>query len=182
MPTGIVKAFYRSKGYGFIRPDNETADVFVHRNAFNPGNLRDLRKGQRVSFDVAEDQTRLVAENVRLIEDERTGPGVTLVAGRTPNIEPGDGSATSTRKPITSAVLERSLAAAVRKVAPECEAFVGVIVERVVPETVDGANWQVKGVRYGKADRDRCETALDIALREKQLKYVLVDDSGAKLL
>jgi hypothetical protein len=79
------------------------------------------------------------------------------------------------RKPITRAALEQSLADAVRSVTPECEAFVGVIIERVVPETPISANWAVKGVRYGKADRDRCEAALGMSLHEKQLEYMLSD-------
>ena len=77
---------------------------------------------------------------------------------------------------MTRADLEQSLADAVRSVAPECQAFVGVIIERVVPETPEGANWAVKGVRYGRADRDRCEAALGMSLREKQLEYVLSDE------
>lgn len=62
------------------------------------------------------------------------------------------------------------------EVFPECETFVGVIIERVAPETPDEANWAVKGVRYGRADRDRCEAALGMSLREKQLDYVLSDE------
>ena len=82
------------------------------------------------------------------------------------------------RKPITRAALEQSLADAVRSVAPECQAFVGVIIERVVPETSVGANWAVKGVRYGRADRDRCEAALGMSLHEKQLEYTLSDEQN----
>ena len=82
------------------------------------------------------------------------------------------------RKPITRAALEQSLADAVRSVAPECQAFVGVIIERVIPETSVGANWAVKGVRYGRADRDRCEAALGMSLHEKQREYTLSDEQN----
>jgi hypothetical protein len=80
------------------------------------------------------------------------------------------------RKPITRTALEQSLADAVRSIAPECEAFVGLILERVVPKTPGGANWIVKGVRYGKADRHKCERALGASLDENQLEYALIDE------
>src|SRR6266700_5840409 len=59
------------------------------------------------------------------------------------------------RKPMTREALEQSLAEAVRAGHPEFETFAGVIVERVVPERPGEANWAVKGVKYGKADRYR---------------------------
>jgi cold shock protein len=179
MPTGIVKVFYRSKGYGFIRRDNDDKDIFVHRTALETAGLKDLRKGQRVSFDHADDQGRLFAKNLRIVDEEGAEQGSSIfVSPRTEGDTESmrDKSNPPDRKPITLATLERSLTDAVRKVAPECEAFVGVIVERVVPKTPDGVNWVVKGVRYGKANRNRCETALGLSLHEKQQEYSLVDD------
>ena len=178
MPTGVVKAFYRSKGYGFIRSDNDGKDVFVHRTAFEIAGLKELRKGKKVTFDVAEDHGRLVAKNVRLVEAESTGLNTSFALDAPNELDKADPSYNLVelkRKQITTATLERSLTVAVRKAAPECEAFVGVIIERVVPETTNGVNWTVKGVRYGGADRNRCEMALGILLREKQQKFELVD-------
>lgn len=175
MPTGIVKAFYRSRGFGFIRTETDSRDVFVHRTAFEAIDLKELRKGQKVTFAVSEDQGRLVAKNVRLIDEERADQSSSSLARLQGE---GESSPASNRKPIASATLERSLTDAVRKVAPDCEAFVGVIVERIAPETTDGPNWVVKGVRYGKANRLKCVTALDAALEEKQQKYLLVDEEG----
>ena len=76
MPVGIVKAFYRSRGYGFIRTDNDSRDVFVHRTALETANLKELRKGQKVTFDVADDRGRSVAKNLRLVEEptDRNAP------------------------------------------------------------------------------------------------------------
>jgi cold shock CspA family protein len=181
MPTGIVKAFYRSKGYGFIRAENDRRDVFVHRSAIDGGGLKDLRKGQRVVFEL-EDGDRLAATKVYVVDNEHDSSEAALATG-----QPGEGDPVVTskvpaqpnRKPVTSAVLERSIAAAVRKGDPECEAFVGVIVEAVSPTTADAPNWALKGVRYGRANRDKCEIALDAALREKQRRFALIDLEGA---
>ena len=178
MPAGIVKAFYRSRGYGFIRAENDSKDVFVHRTALETANLKELRKGQKVTFDVADDQGRSVAKNLRLVEG-RTGRDYPIKVTPESELQRDSvrkKSGNSDRKPITRAILERCLTDAVRKSAPECEGFVGVIIQRVMPEGLDGANWVVKGVRYGKADRSRCETVLGTSLREKQQNYVLVDD------
>src|ERR1700753_3033849 len=160
MPAGIVKAFYRSRGYGFIRTENDSRDIFVHRTALETANLTELRKGQKVTFDVADDHGRSVAKNLRLVEggNGRCHP---ITAGPEGELERGSvrkKSGGSSRKPITRATLERCLTDDVRKAAPECEGFVGVIIEGVTPEGVDGVNWVVKGVKYGKANRSRCET------------------------
>ena len=56
------------------------------------------------------------------------------------------------------------------------QGFVGVIIQMVMPEVLGGVNWVIKGVKYGKANRSRCETVLGTTLREKQQNYVLVDD------
>jgi cold shock CspA family protein len=181
MPTGIVKVFYRSKGYGFIRPENEGRDVFVHRTVLDTAGLRELRKGQRVGFDLAEDQGRPFAKNLRLLDEENSERS--SLALLSPPAEPHMGSVRDEsdepdRKLITRAALEQSLTDAVRRIAPECQAFVGLIVERVVPETPNGVNWVVKGVRYGKADRDRCQEAIAVSLQEKQQEYILTDDQA----
>lgn len=178
MPAGIVKAFYRSRGYGFIRVENDSRDVFVHRTALETANLTDLRKGQKVTFDMADDQGRSVAKNLRLVE-ERGGRGYPIVSvpqGELERESDPKRSGNFTRKPITRTILERCLTDGVREAAPECEGFVGVIIQAVTPEVVDGVNWVVKGVKYGRADRSRCETVLATMLREKQQIYVLVDE------
>jgi CspA family cold shock protein len=51
MTTGTVKWFNSQKGYGFITPDGETKDVFVHHSAIEGGGYKELSEGQRVEFD-----------------------------------------------------------------------------------------------------------------------------------
>src|SRR3981081_4613947 len=50
MPQGTVKWFNADKGYGFIAPDDGTADVFVHHTAIQADGFRSLQENQRVEF------------------------------------------------------------------------------------------------------------------------------------
>lgn len=54
--TGTVKFFNTDKGYGFIRPDDGTRDVFVHVSAVTSSSLGTLNEGQRVSFEIEDDK------------------------------------------------------------------------------------------------------------------------------
>ena len=48
--SGTVQWFSRVKGYGFIRPDDEEEDVFVHYSSIVGEGYRNLRRGQKVEF------------------------------------------------------------------------------------------------------------------------------------
>ena len=52
MPSGTVKWFNATKGYGFIAPDGGGRDVFVHISAVEKAGLSDLREGAKVKYDV----------------------------------------------------------------------------------------------------------------------------------
>ena len=56
MNNGTVKWFNAQKGYGFIQPEGGGKDVFVHISAVERAGLRELREGQRVSFEVVTDR------------------------------------------------------------------------------------------------------------------------------
>ena len=65
MATGTVKWFNADKGYGFIAPDDGTADVFVHFSAITGSGYRSLDENQKVEFDTTQGQKGPQAENVR---------------------------------------------------------------------------------------------------------------------
>ena len=63
---GTVKWFNEAKGYGFIQQDNGP-DVFVHYSAIKTEGFKTLAEGQRVQFDIVEDEKGLKAANVTKI-------------------------------------------------------------------------------------------------------------------
>jgi CspA family cold shock protein len=52
MQYGTVKWFNDAKGFGFIAPEDGSADVFVHYSSINSKGFRSLQEGQRVSYEV----------------------------------------------------------------------------------------------------------------------------------
>jgi len=52
MPTGTVKWFNATKGYGFIAPDGGGKDVFVHISAVERAGLKGLQDNQKISFEM----------------------------------------------------------------------------------------------------------------------------------
>jgi len=53
VPTGIVKWFNGEKGYGFIKPDDGSSDVFVHVSALERAGLRVLQDGQKIEYELS---------------------------------------------------------------------------------------------------------------------------------
>tara|TARA_B100001029_G_scaffold83847_1_gene68798 strand:+ start:156 stop:389 length:234 start_codon:yes stop_codon:yes gene_type:complete len=64
MATGTVKWFNKTKGFGFIIPDDSDKDVFVHITAVVESGLNELVEGQKVSFESIEEPKGLKATNI----------------------------------------------------------------------------------------------------------------------
>lgn len=54
--TGVVKFFNTERGYGFIKPDDQGRDVFVHITAVEKAGLQTLIEGQKISYEVEPDK------------------------------------------------------------------------------------------------------------------------------
>ena len=67
MPTGTVKWFNPTKGFGFIQPDEGGNDVFVHISALESAGLRSLDDGQRLSYDLEKNKGKTSATNLKLV-------------------------------------------------------------------------------------------------------------------
>jgi CspA family cold shock protein len=63
-PEGTVKWFSDEKGYGFIRPDDGSEDVFVHHTGITGDGFKSLEEGDKVSYEVTQGRKGLQAENV----------------------------------------------------------------------------------------------------------------------
>jgi CspA family cold shock protein len=71
MPTGKVKFFNESKGFGFIQPEDGGADAFVHISDVERSGMSSLRENQRVSYDVEQDQRgKMKATNLKPADGE----------------------------------------------------------------------------------------------------------------
>ncbi|HWK20339.1 MAG TPA: cold-shock protein [Microbacteriaceae bacterium] len=67
MATGTVKWFNAEKGFGFIAPDDGTADVFAHFSAISGSGYRSLEEGEKVEFEVTQGQKGPQAANISKI-------------------------------------------------------------------------------------------------------------------
>ena len=66
MPTGTVKRFNLTKGYGFIQPQGGGKDVFVHISAVERAGLSSLNEGQAIEFELASNRGMTSAENLKV--------------------------------------------------------------------------------------------------------------------
>jgi cold shock protein len=67
MAQGTVKWFNADKGFGFIEPEDGTADVFVHYSAIETGGYRSLEENQKVEYTVSQGPKGLQAASVRAL-------------------------------------------------------------------------------------------------------------------
>ena len=65
MPEGTVKWFNDEKGFGFITPEDGSADLFVHQSALPNGQA--VTEGTKVSFDSESGDKGPRAATVRLV-------------------------------------------------------------------------------------------------------------------
>ena len=67
MPRGTVKWFNDQKGFGFITPDDDSGDVFVHHTGIVAEGFRTLKEGQEVEYEVVQGQKGPQANKVRAV-------------------------------------------------------------------------------------------------------------------
>ena len=65
MATGTVKWFSDDKGFGFITPDDQSQDLFVHHSAIVGEGYRSLTEGAKVTYDAEPGDKGPKAQNVQ---------------------------------------------------------------------------------------------------------------------
>ncbi|WRS30692.1 cold-shock protein [Actinomycetaceae bacterium MB13-C1-2] len=66
--TGVVKWFNSQKGFGFITPDDGSADVFAHYSNIEGSGIRNLYEEQKVQFRVENSPKGLSAVEIVAID------------------------------------------------------------------------------------------------------------------
>jgi len=67
MKRGVISWFNDDKGFGFIKPDDKSKDVFFHVSELKKINLETIAGNTRVSFEIKEDKSnRISAINLQL--------------------------------------------------------------------------------------------------------------------
>jgi cold shock protein len=67
MTTGTVKWFSNDKGFGFIAPDDQGKDLFVHHSSIAGNGFKSLDEGAKVSYEVEQGPKGPAATNVQTI-------------------------------------------------------------------------------------------------------------------
>ena len=65
--TGKIKWFNPKKGYGFIDQDDDDKDMFIHITALQKANISGLNEGDKISYDVEEENGKQSATNLKQI-------------------------------------------------------------------------------------------------------------------
>jgi hypothetical protein len=84
----------------------------------------------------------------------------------------------SDRASVLANTIETAIVAAVKQSDPLCEKFLTVWIEPQAQKSSDDANWRVKGVQFGKADREKSEAALAVIVERMRKKYELKPEAG----
>ena len=69
MEKGKVKWFNSAKGFGFITPDIEGKDAFLHISALKAANIKEVMDGDVIEYTLQEFRGRQVASDIKVIKN-----------------------------------------------------------------------------------------------------------------
>ena len=174
MPQGTVRWFDPERGFGFLAPEDGSADLFVHVSEIvAEGTTRLLREGQAVEFEVGEGDRGPQARGVRVTGDLAPDTAVGVL-GTVKWYEPAKGYGFATPDGgapevfvHSSAIVTGGVVAAGQRVAfmvgegergPQAEHLVPLGPEAAKPALDDGADgtvaWYDEGKGFGFVTSD----------------------------
>jgi CspA family cold shock protein len=69
MKTGVVKSFSVNGKYGFIKPEDEhSKDVFFHQNELQKSGIKEVKKGQKLQYQLNIKDTKVFATEIKIID------------------------------------------------------------------------------------------------------------------
>jgi hypothetical protein len=72
--------------------------------------------------------------------------------------------------------MQAAITEAVKRADPDCEAFVGVFVERTTRTSILEVNWAVRGIKFGRADRSKAHDAVSRIVERMKCEFNLSND------
>ena len=69
MSQGKLKWFDPKKGYGFITPDDDSKDVFLHISALEKANITQLEEKEIIKYELAEHRGKMSASNIEIVKE-----------------------------------------------------------------------------------------------------------------
>ena len=69
MAQGKLKWFDPKKGYGFITPDDDSKDVFLHLSALEKANITQLEEKEIIKYELTEHRGKMSASNIEIVKE-----------------------------------------------------------------------------------------------------------------
>ena len=66
MVQGVVKSYDPNSGNGIVVLDNDKSEVYLKAGSLNGSIFRTLRQGQRINFDIVEEEDMKIISNVKI--------------------------------------------------------------------------------------------------------------------
>jgi hypothetical protein len=87
------------------------------------------------------------------------------------------GKSVDHRQAISQADLVSAITDAVKQSDPDCSGFVDVIVQQIKPKSQFDPNWAIRGIRFGRSDRQKATQAVDAIVARMQREFRLAEDT-----
>ena len=69
MAQGKLKWFDPKKGYGFITPDDDSKDIFLHISALEKANITQLEEKEIIKYELTEHRGKMSASNIEIVKE-----------------------------------------------------------------------------------------------------------------